>query len=193
MAGMTTRRWQVLSSMAASFAASGYHAVGMRQLAQELGLNPGTLYHHFQSKDHALLAICMVGHQRTLADLEQVLREQAGFEARLRKLFQLHVQTLAEIGDFLQVYVNLREFVPRDLATPLRDGWTLYKARQGLLFTDAMAAGEIAGGMDVRHGGRLLTATFRTVNQLHRAKRGAEIEPFTAFALDVLLNGLLRR
>jgi len=53
VAGMSKRKRGVVASMAAAFAARGYHAVGMRELAQDLGLNQGTLHHHFPSRDHA--------------------------------------------------------------------------------------------------------------------------------------------
>jgi TetR/AcrR family transcriptional regulator, cholesterol catabolism regulator len=190
---MTKRRWHVLASAAACFAARGYHGVGMRELAQAAGLNPGTLYHHFESKDHVLQAICLIGHQRTRADLERVLAEARGLEARLRLLFRLHVETLGEIGDFMQVYINLREFVSPERAAPLRQGWELHKARQRTLFQDAIAAGEIEPNIDVRHAGRMLTGAIRIVNQLHRAGRGDEVGQFSDFAQQVLTQGLLRR
>ncbi|KAF0864142.1 TetR/AcrR family transcriptional regulator [Pseudomonas sp. LD120] len=37
------------------FASKGFGQVGMRELASHLGLTPGSLYHHYPSKQHLLL------------------------------------------------------------------------------------------------------------------------------------------
>ena len=118
-ATMTRRRWEVLSSVAATFAAKGYHAVGMRQIAQELGLNQGTLYHHFESKDHALLAVCVVGRDESLANIRAALASAEAFEPRLRALFELHLTSLDRIGDFMHVFVNQHQALPPELAAPM--------------------------------------------------------------------------
>jgi len=189
-ATMTPRRWEVLSSVAATFAAEGYHAVGMRQIAQELGLNQGTLYHHFASKDHALLAVCLVGHEETLANAVAALQQVGTFEDRLRMLFERHLASLDRIGDFIQVFVNQRDALPPDLAAPLHEGWRQTRDLMLQLFVEAISRGEIRADVDPRNGSRLLLSVYRTINLLHGMGRSAELPDYVEFALRTLLYGM---
>jgi AcrR family transcriptional regulator len=188
--GMSARRWEVLASLAKTLAESGYYAVGMRTLAQDAGLNPGTLYHHFASKDDALLSICMAAHERTLRDLRQVMAQQTSFTARVKALFDAHCASLDEMGDFLQVYINLREHVPAHMAAPLEAGWLAYRRLLGRLFNDAKQAGEIRSDLNSKHLSRMLVALIRVVNQLHRAGRAREIALFAELAHETFVRGL---
>lgn len=187
---MSARRWEVLSAAATAFASRSYHGVGMREIAQSLNLNQGTLYHHFKSKDHALLAICMVGHERTLSDLVSALNETGSFAGRVRLLAQLHVRSLGELGDFLQVYVNLRDHVPYELGEPLRQGWAVYRARMKQLFEDGVRHGEISAGVNLRHARWMLISIYRTLNQLHGLGRHEDLEGFARSAPDIFLHGM---
>ena len=190
---MTPRRWQVLSAIAAAFAANGYHAVGMRQIAQELGLNQGTLYHHFESKDHALLAVCLVGQEETLANVRVALEEAEPFEARLRVLFDRHLVSLDRYGDFVQVFINQREALPTDIAAPLRAGWDDMRELLRRLIIEGVDRGELKRGVDPRNASRLLLGVYRTINVLHGLGRGAEAREFIDLAVDTLLHGLSPR
>ncbi|MGE0742617.1 MAG: TetR/AcrR family transcriptional regulator [Hyphomonadaceae bacterium] len=191
--GLTARRLEVLASIAKTLAESGHYGVGMRALAQAAGLNPGTLYHHFQSKDDALLSICLIAQERTWADLRSAMQAHQDFAPRIRALFDAHRGSLAELGDFLQVYINLREHVPTAMAAPLDSGWLKYRRLLARLFKEAMQAGEIEDGSDVKHLSRLVIALIRVLNQLHRAGRVSELAAFSDLAVETLLRGLVRK
>ncbi|HRI50660.1 MAG TPA: TetR/AcrR family transcriptional regulator [Pseudomonadota bacterium] len=57
-----TRR-RILEAALQLFASQGFHGVSVRDLAQELGLQPSALYAHFPSKEHVLAELTLVGHQ----------------------------------------------------------------------------------------------------------------------------------
>ena len=187
---MTERRWQVLSAAAALFAARDFHDVGMRDIGQSLGLNPASLYHHFKSKDRALLEICLVGHARTLADLVTALNEADSFVDRVGRLFRLHVISLKDFGDFLQVYITQREQVPEAMAEPLRLGWTVYRTRLSQLLEDGVRSREVSPDVDLRHASWMLIAVFRILNELHQRGRAAELEAFARSGADLFIDGM---
>lgn len=189
-AAMSPRKWEITCSIAKAFAARGYHAVGMRDLAGELGLNPGTLYHHFPSKDEALLAICLVGQAEVSANLDDALAHHAAFAPRIRALFAAHQASLHRIGDFIDVYTSRWQDLPQDLAAPLREGWRAQRSCFDALFEDALARGEIASDIPVKDGIRLLMGIFRTVNVLHRTGRKEDIPGFVEHAVTVILRGM---
>jgi AcrR family transcriptional regulator len=191
-ASMTARRWEVVSAIAALFATRGFHDVSMRDIAHSLGINAGTLYHHFDSKDHALLAVCLIGHERTLADLVAVLNATGDFAERVTRLLQLHVKSLDELGNFLQVYIAHREDAPPEMAEPLRLGWATYRTRLRQLLEDAVRSGDVSPAVDLRHASWVFIAIFRILNDLHRRGRLAELESFASTGSRIFLHGMLQ-
>lgn len=55
--GDETSRDDIQLAAAALFARRGYHGVGMREIAEKLGVRAPSLYHHFRSKDDLLYQI----------------------------------------------------------------------------------------------------------------------------------------
>ena len=53
------RREEIVSAAARTFAEQGYAAVGMREIADAVGVRGASLYHHFASKEEILYAVCL--------------------------------------------------------------------------------------------------------------------------------------
>lgn len=189
---MSERKREITCSLASSFATRGYHAVGMRELAQSVGLNQGTLYYYFPSKNHALLAVCLVGQAETHAIVAGVINDEKDFAGRIRLLFDRYLTSLEELGDFIDVFANQRDVLPRDIAEPLRSGWKSTRALYRQIFDEAIDEGALAPDTDSESAILMLVGVYRMTNMLHRTKRKQEIRPFIDLAVPVLLKGLLR-
>ena len=72
------------------FASKGFGQVGMRELAAYLGLTPGSLYHHYPSKQHLLLDLIEEFYEELLATLARVERRRS--LDRLQPLIQAHLK-----------------------------------------------------------------------------------------------------
>lgn len=59
----------LLSSAVLCFADKGFHATTTRDITTKIGVSPGALYVHFDSKEEVLFHIHRTGHTRVLADL----------------------------------------------------------------------------------------------------------------------------
>ncbi|GAA4856476.1 TetR/AcrR family transcriptional regulator [Actinomycetospora corticicola] len=85
---------QIVDAAAALFAREGYHAVGTRHIADELGIRGASLYHHYASKEEILAAIC---RRVTLEPVEETLPllDDAGTPGtRLAALCRAHLEHL---------------------------------------------------------------------------------------------------
>jgi AcrR family transcriptional regulator len=187
---MSQRKWEISCSIAKAFAARGYHAVGMRELAGELGLNPGTLYHHFPSKDGALLAICLIGQCELKRNFEEALGRHAGFEQRIRMLFSAHLMSLRRLGDFIDVCISQWREVPDALAEPVREGGRRLRAYFVEMLNDAASRREIDPATDIRDATRFLSSMFQEVNLLHRTRNAERSAAFAGHAIQVILHGM---
>jgi AcrR family transcriptional regulator len=93
---MHTTRARIREAAVSLFAARGFAATGIREIAQEAGIASSVLYHYFKTKDDLLVEIMRVG-LRTVLDLGRLAIEGvADPAARLAILAQIHVaiQTL---------------------------------------------------------------------------------------------------
>lgn len=110
----------------ALFAAKGFEATGIREIADRVGIASSALYHYMGSKDELLIAI-MTGSMRALiAATEDALRHASDPATRLVALVRTHVSFHAE--DPLRSRVSddeLRALAPEPRATVmnLRDAY----------------------------------------------------------------------
>ncbi len=91
------RRQLILHAAARLFSQQGYDRTSIRDISREAGLLPGSVYHHFPSKDALFLAVHREGFKR--------VRERAGAAAALgtdpwdslRRACEVHVSGM--VGD----------------------------------------------------------------------------------------------
>lgn len=90
------RRREILRAASLAFRARGFHAAGMREIADALGMTVGNLYYYFASKQD-LLAFCQEDTLHRLLQLVRWVRaRELRADERLRLVVVGHVCTLNE-------------------------------------------------------------------------------------------------
>ena len=79
------------------FACKGFGQVGMRELATCLGLSPGSLYHHYPSKQHLLLDLIEEFYEELLATLGRIQQKVPGKRDKLNSLIRAHLNLHREM------------------------------------------------------------------------------------------------
>ncbi len=80
------RRTRILRLSADLFAARGYHATGLTDLLEEIGVARGGFYHHFKSKEEVLLEIVAGTIDRILLSSAAIVGQDLDAATRLRML-----------------------------------------------------------------------------------------------------------
>ena len=94
------RREELLEPCLALFAARGFHAISMREIARHLGVTTGTLYHYFNGK----LALFEQMIDRVIkADIEAALVEVPADQSWPIKLMNLSKYLGGREGRFVQI------------------------------------------------------------------------------------------
>lgn len=107
------RRGEVIDAAARVFHEKGYAAASIQDVADELGMLKGSVYHYIDSKQDLLFAIIEDVHRRTMDELERWVSIEGGALVRLRAF--LHGQVLSycrnveRVGVFLQDMRSLSE------------------------------------------------------------------------------------
>ncbi len=79
------------------FASKGFGQVGMRELATCLGLSPGSLYHHYPSKQHLLLDLIEEFYEELLAALARIDHKAGAKRDKLHNLIRAHLNLHQEM------------------------------------------------------------------------------------------------
>lgn len=100
------RRQRIIDSAAASFASRGVAATTVRQIADEVGILSGSLYHHFASKEAIVEAIISPYLDELRERYRQVLAGSADPATRLRDLVAASLATAAAHPHATEIYQN---------------------------------------------------------------------------------------
>jgi AcrR family transcriptional regulator len=91
---------KILEAAIPLFAEAGFNGVSMRSLATEVGLNPATLYHHFQDKHTLYMAAMSFAFARRAETLSVALSAEATPEERLKKFAEDFCRLIHDDPDF---------------------------------------------------------------------------------------------
>jgi AcrR family transcriptional regulator len=95
----------ILGAARRVFVEKGLEGAAMADVARAAGVSDGLLYRYFDSKRALLDAVLQEFYEGLLARLESEVLRIAGFEARLRRLVELHLQTFVENGGLCRLFI----------------------------------------------------------------------------------------
>jgi AcrR family transcriptional regulator len=105
------RQQDVVIAAARLFAQRGYDQTSVPDLARELGLATGSLYHYFGSKEQLLIEICDQLMDPLLERARDLTTQDAPPEQRLRDLVRLWVAHVVEHRDHMLVFQQQRHAI----------------------------------------------------------------------------------
>lgn len=102
------RREAVVTTAARVFAARGFHATSIQDLAAATGLAAGGLYHYIGSKDQLLVAICDELMEPLLAQAQAIAASDASADRQLRQLVRVWMDHVERHRDHMLVFQQER-------------------------------------------------------------------------------------
>lgn len=104
----------VLDEAAHVFARRGFAAASVRDIVQPIGMQPGSLYYHFPTKEDLLVAVYREGVRRLSAKVDQATGVEREPWKRLEAACVAHLEALLDRTDYSQVVIRVR---PGDAAS----------------------------------------------------------------------------
>jgi AcrR family transcriptional regulator len=178
------RRQHLLDAAAALFAAQGFKGTSIRDIAQAVGMLPGSVYYHFPSKDALLLAVYREGVERIAAQVGAAVASSDVAWGRLEAACQAHLQTLFEHSDYAQVVIRIQ---PRD-AEAIADQLVVERDRYESLYKDLIDELNLPPHTDKKHFRLLLLGALNWSQVWYRADRDSPRKVAQTF-VRLLRNG----
>jgi AcrR family transcriptional regulator len=104
------RRRVILDAAAEVFARKGYHAATTRDIADRLGMQPGSLYYYFESKEAALEEVCRIGGIEFGDNLENILASGDPAPDMIRAAVAKHLR--GDRRHYVSCFVHDRRYLP---------------------------------------------------------------------------------
>lgn len=154
------RREDIVARAAEIFARDGYAAVGMRDIADAVGIKGASLYHHFSSKEEILFAVCLTVTQEPAEQTLPLLDAPGTPTERLSALVRAHLIHLNSRR--VEYIVGLHELA--SLTPEHRSVIEDYRRRYQRRVRDVVAAGMRTGEFTV---GNARLASFALTDMLN--------------------------
>jgi AcrR family transcriptional regulator len=97
------KRSDIIQAAAAIFRRKGFHGTSMQEIADAVGLQKASLYHHITSKQDILFAILEQALDLLIADMRAVVDSDLSPEEKLKLAMQVYMGRLTEDADLAAV------------------------------------------------------------------------------------------
>jgi AcrR family transcriptional regulator len=100
-------RWNEIVDVAAElFRKKGFVATSLEDIARELGMYKGSLYHYIDSKEDLLFAVVREPAEQILADLREFADLDLPPAEKIRRMMRSHVSVLESNFTYASVYLE---------------------------------------------------------------------------------------
>ncbi len=136
------RRDAIVEAAAELFAAKGFRATTVRDIAEEAGILSGSLYAHIATKEDLYLEIVQRAAQDFTRAVEPVLQEPAGPAAKLRRMIRAHLGVIDGSRAWARVYLDDDSELSQDTRVEARRLRREYERLWDAVLEEGLAAGE---------------------------------------------------
>ncbi len=186
------KKEQILTAATRLFHERGYHATSVRDIADAVGIQGGSLYAHFESKDDVLWDIVNLSADAFFAALDPVIRSNRDTNAKLRDAIIAHIGVITRDLDAAAVYTT--EW--RHLATERRTEFSARRDAYESLFRDLVRVGIREGFLspvDEAYGTLFILSALNYVYLWFRPEGRMSSEAVARMMADFIFDGLRRR
>jgi AcrR family transcriptional regulator len=138
------RRPEIVALASRLFRERGYHAVGMRAIAEAAQMQAASLYHHFRNKEELLLQAIFVVDRDLIVEQLPLLEGPGSHIDRLARLVRAHILHIGQHRDAWWVASRELRALSPDHLEAVREYRRRYQRRLAEFITDGVARGEFA-------------------------------------------------
>jgi len=146
-------RGGILAAAARLFRHEGYYATTMRDIAQEAGIEAGSIYYHFQSKQQILSEVLDLGVRQLYEKVSDIVRPTEGKPKDFRETFALLIEThltyLLTESDFTSANIRNYPMLSDEARAPHRELRASYAGVWTSFLNEAKRSGQLRSDISV--------------------------------------------
>src|SRR5215475_11196336 len=139
----------IVSAAAKVFRTKGYHAATVRDIAEEVGILKGSLYHHFASKEDLLYLVVKEPIAQMYRAIAEIAAADLAATEKLRRAITAHLEAFDRHYPHLFVYLHEREAVKRRFREQFKLSPKQYERCWQQILREGVKSGEFRPDLDV--------------------------------------------
>lgn len=187
------QRLQAIRSAAAVFAAKGFHGSSTKDIAERMGIQQGSLYHYFKSKQEALGEVCLFGIEDYVSRMESIAASDQPFEAKLMATLTSHLSSYREKNEAMKVYNDERLYLPEEKRTVLKQLGSGYRQSLEGIFEEGIQQGVIRESIDCHFAAQAVIGICNAWGDIIVRDSDLDIFDVIQKCTDLLLHGFSER
>jgi AcrR family transcriptional regulator len=185
------RRDELLAAAAELFYERGYAATSTADIAERMGIQRGSVYYYFDTKEGLLLELIEDVYRHALRSLERVRASDEDAPGKLRALIADHVHAFTERLIPGAIVINESRSLSPHNRDRLRRDAEAYETGIVALIAEGQASGLIRAELDPRLASLTVLGALNWVHRWYRPGDPASAKEIAAQFADVLLGGLV--
>ncbi|MHB0884889.1 MAG: TetR/AcrR family transcriptional regulator [Bacillota bacterium] len=133
---------EILTAAIRLFQEKGYHATSMQDIADAVGLQKGSLYHHISSKEELLAWIVARALARYVEELQGIVESGRPARERLKEAVQNHIRIIAENLGMLTIFLRESPALTAEQREAEEEGGRRYRQLFERLIAEGVASGD---------------------------------------------------
>jgi AcrR family transcriptional regulator len=150
LTGLMATLDDIVSAAAKVFRTKGYHAATVRDIADEVGILKGSLYHHFDSKEELLYLVVKEPIAQMYRTIGEIAAADGTATEKLRRAISAHLEAFDRHYPHLFVYLRERESVKRRFREMFGFSPKEYERCWQQIIREGVETGEFRAELDIQ-------------------------------------------
>jgi AcrR family transcriptional regulator len=184
------RERQIITAAARIFRRQGYASTTIQEVADEVGILKGSLYHYMDTKEDLLYRIIDEIHDDALLNLAQTSRIQGSAQYRMRCFLEAHIASFEANMDKISVFYSEYRHLEGERRVETFKARERYEEFVRGLIREGQAEGCFCPDVDPALAVRAILTMANSVNMWFHPGGGSTIEEVARDVTDLALGGL---
>ncbi|OUR87992.1 TetR family transcriptional regulator [Gammaproteobacteria bacterium 42_54_T18] len=191
LAGMEdTPRGRILAAAAHLFQKKGFERATVRDLAQAVGMQSGSIFHHFKTKEEILRNVMIEVIRFNTERMEQELKNAKDIRGKVLALMKSELQSVnGETGEAMAVLIYEWRSLKPESQQEILELREVYEQMWLNVFDDAKEAGLIEEDVDTFILRRFITGALGWSNFWYKPGGALDISALAEKSLSLVLKG----
>lgn len=121
------KKLMAIEAAAKVFAEKGFHGATTQDIAQSMGIQQGSLYYYFKSKEQALQEVCEYGFDVYVARMKKICAKDQPFEAKILAIITSHLTSYSQKDSAMKVHNEQRLYLPVERRSRIKQLGSTYR------------------------------------------------------------------
>lgn len=142
------KKISAIEAAARVFAEKGFHGATTSDIASEMGIQQGSLYYYFKSKEEALQEVCEYDFSNYVQRMQKICNKAQPFEAKMLAIVTSHLTNYSQKNNAMKVHNEQRLFLPAERRVVLKELGTHYRQLLEQTLIEGMQQGVVRNDID---------------------------------------------